>query len=352
MPQKNTGFLSDFEKGKIIALKMKNDSFPAIAKQLNRPLSTVKHFYQRYKMRGTSKNQSSTGRPRIIDERTQRHLARASKKARHLPLAELCNDIVPKVSVRTVKRSLAEVNIKKWRAKKRALLKQRHAIQRLAWAKKHKEWTKEDWKGIIFSDECSVEKSKNPKGIWVFRTPAEKWEKDCIHGVTKGPGIKLMVWACIWGRNKGPLIPIFEKSVNRWVYIQVLEDGLLDTLQEVEDTIGDPVFQQDNAKIHTARDTMAWFEENNIQVMEWPSNSPDLNPIEHCWKRLKEKLHQRFPDIHKTKGGPAAVRRCLAEALSDVWTRDIEGDFLEKLWESMPKRVAAVLKAKGWYTKY
>src|SRR5687767_13427266 len=95
-PQKNTGFLSDLEKGKIIALKMKNDSFSAIAKQLNRPLSTVKHIYQRYKMRGTYKNHSSTGRPKIIDERTQRHLARASKKARHLPLAELRNDIAPK----------------------------------------------------------------------------------------------------------------------------------------------------------------------------------------------------------------------------------------------------------------
>jgi len=54
--------------------------------------------------------------------------------------------------------------------------------------------------------------------------------------------------------------------------------------------------------------------------MEWPSNSPDLYSIEHCWKRLKEKLHQRFPNIHKTKGGPDGVRRCLAEALDVVWT--------------------------------
>jgi len=48
---------------------------------------------------------------------------------------------------------------------------------------------------------------------------------------------------------------------------------------------------------------MAWFAGNNIQVMEWPPNSLDLNPIENCWKRFKKKLHQRFPNIHKTKGG-------------------------------------------------
>jgi len=68
--------------------------------------------------------------------------------------------------------------------------------------------------GIIFSDESMVEMSQNLKGIWVFRTPDAKWKKDCIQGVTKGPSIKLIVWACIWGRNEGGLIPIFDKRVN------------------------------------------------------------------------------------------------------------------------------------------
>jgi len=88
----------------------------------------------------------------------------------------------------------------------------------------YKNWTKEDFEEVIFSDKCMVEKSKDPKGIWVFRTGEEKWHKDRIHWVTKGAGIKLMVWACIWGRTKSALIPIFEKSVDRFVYIGVLED--------------------------------------------------------------------------------------------------------------------------------
>ena len=66
-----------------------------------------------------------------------------------------------------------------------------------------------------------------------------------------------MVWACIWGKNKGPLMPIFDRSVAGCVYIGVLEDGLVDVWQEVEDTVGDPIFQQNGAKIYTARDTMA-----------------------------------------------------------------------------------------------
>ena len=157
----------------------------------------------------------------------------------------------------------------------------------------------------LLQDATPADQTQDP---FLLITPEEKYHKDYIHRVTKGAGIKLMVWACIWCRNKGPLIPIFGKSVDRFVYIGVLEDGLVDVWQEVEDTVGDPIFQQDGAKIHTARDTMAWFAENHIQVMEWPPNSPDLNPLEPCWKRVKEKLHQRFPNIHKTKGGPDTVR--------------------------------------------
>jgi len=154
------------------------------------------------------------------------------------------------------------------------------------------------------------------------------------------------------GSNKGTLIPIFDKSVNRFVYSGVLKDGLVDVWQDVEDTVGDPIFQQDDAKIHTARDTITWFAGNNIQVMEWPPNSTDLNLIEHCWKTLKEKLHQRFPNINNTKAGLDIVKRCLAEAFDVVWILDRKADFLESLWESMPRRVAAVLDALGWYTKY
>ena len=69
----------------------------------------------------------------------------------------------------------------------------KHAKQRLAWALTHKDWDASDWEEVIFSDECMVEKSRNSRVDWVFRTPGEKWEKDCIQGVIKGPDVKLMV---------------------------------------------------------------------------------------------------------------------------------------------------------------
>jgi len=76
--------------------------------------------------------------------------------------------------VRTVKRILAKEDIKKWRAKKRPKLTEDHAAERLRWALRYADWTEEDWKSVIWSDECSVKKSKDPRTVWVFRTAYEK----------------------------------------------------------------------------------------------------------------------------------------------------------------------------------
>ena len=60
------------------------------------------------------------------------------------------------------------MKIKKWRAKKRALLTEAHAQVRREWGKCYKDWTEEDWSGVKFSDECSVKKSKDPRTFWVL----------------------------------------------------------------------------------------------------------------------------------------------------------------------------------------
>jgi len=108
---------------------------------------------------------------------------------------------------------------------------------------------------------------------------------------------------------------------------------------------------QDNSSVHTAHDTLEWFDENNIDLEDHPPLSPDLNLIEHAWVELKRRLHQQYPDILDTPGGPDRIRARLAEVLPLIWDT-IPDSFFKKLWQSMPSRVAAVIDVKGWYTCY
>jgi hypothetical protein len=110
-------------------------------------------------------------------------------------------------------------------------------------------------------------------------------------------------------------------------------------------------FPQDNAPVHKPAVVMDFFKKYNIQVEDWPPYSPDLNPIEHVWVELKRRLHRRYPDIGNTEGGPDKVNARLADVLHEIWV-EIPEAYLEKLWKSMPDRVAAVIDAKGWYTRY
>jgi len=67
---------------------------------------------------------------------------------------------------------------------------------------------------------------------------------------------------------------------------------------------------------------------------------------------VKEKLYQYFPNIHKFKESEETIRKHLAEARNQVWAQDIEGEFLQRLWVTLPSRVASVLDVREWYKKY
>jgi transposase len=92
-------------------------------------------------------------------------------------------------------------------------------------------------------------------------------------------------------------------------------------------------FMQDNAPIHKAKMITKWLRENGVKVLKWPPYSPDLNQIEHLWFVLKE------------------IREALGKALKEAWESIPEKRF-KVLWKKYNRRIDAVCKAKGWWTKY
>jgi transposase len=105
------------------------------------------------------------------------------------------------------------------------------------------------------------------------------------------------------------------------------------------------LFQQDNARSHTERETMDYLEQNNINVLPWPSKSQDLNPIEHLWDQLDKRVLQRQP--------PPQTLDQRRQMLQQEWrTIPRNNDIVRNLIESMPRRCRAVLAARGGHTRY
>ena len=111
-----------------------------------------------------------------------------------------------------------------------------------------------------------------------------------------------MVWAGISGLGKTELA-FCPNKMNSTGYQKVLNDTLMPLIARFPHI--DWIFQQDNASVHSSKSTKLWLEQQNIQVLPWPSQSPDLNCIENVWSMLAHPVYddcRQFNDIEQLRG--------------------------------------------------
>ena len=107
---------------------------------------------------------------------------------------------------------------------------------------------------------------------------------------------------------------------------------------------------KDNASIHTAKKIKKWFKDNAIPLLDQAPYSPDMNPIEHVWAKMKEWLCLHHPELLNMGKSQDAYDQ-LARAIKEAWNA-LDQEYIDNLIRGMPRRVEALRMAKGWHTKY
>lgn len=334
---------SSAQKENILSLASNGHSTHTIASKLSLSQSTVSrvlrnlHFNQHY---------SSGGRPSKLSAMSQRAVLTqitTGKAANAVEATNYINTIIPTpVSSETVRRVLRKNSFKAVVKKKKPLLSARHRQRRLAFAQKYREWTVEDWKRVIWSDETKINRFGSDGRQWVWKKKGEGLIEREVQGTVKFGGGNIMVWGCMGWNGVGHLAEV-EGRMDADQYVDILKNHMLPSLEESGISEEEVIFQQDNDPKHTSKKAKKWMEDNNITLLDWPAQSPDISPIEHQWVHLKRELA-------KYEVAPKGVWE-IWERVVEVWN-NIPPEVCQNLIESMPRRLEAVIKAKGGHTKY
>ncbi|QRV85612.1 Transposable element Tc1 transposase [Ceratobasidium sp. AG-Ba] len=346
---------SEFDRGRMVALRSQGLSYPQIAQELNFSLSGVYSFLQRYNKYHTYKSRPRSGRPVAISPRKERHIVATLRKHRfhsYRNVAELVGNKTTWMQVRNVAH---QNGYHRRSARRKPYLRQSTVDQRLKWAKDN---TGRDWNGVAWSDECSLETGESPGQTMVTRRPGEEFLPSTIVPTFRSGRKTLMVSGVIANGRKGPLIPIKPATtdsngqkrkgaggMNGEDYVeQVLKGPLLDFYRSLEEERGIEMYLvEDGASTHRRKLTQVARDELGIRSLPHPPSSPDLNPIEPLWQDLKKGIAK----IPRSRNSLES----LWKAAKQVWDGFTDED-VAKYTSQMDARVQAVKKAKGFHTRF
>lgn len=331
--------LTDFEKGQIVAWNASGYSMRAIGEHLGRDHSTISKFLKKVENSGSISRLSGSGRPRATTEREDRLILKMQKKDWSISSPNIKSELDLQVSEKTIRNRLHEKGLRSYWSVRKPMLSDKNRKARLAWAKVHVTWKPEDWSRVIFSDESPYTlRFQGRRRVW--RHHNERYNIKALSGTVKHD-IKVNVWGCFSNQGVGSLCRV-NGILDQIQYREILEKFMIPKSKDLlPKKCRTWEFQHDNDPKHTAKSVKEFLAQKKVQVMEWPSQSPDLNPIENLWSILDSNIKDRKPKNADE----------LFEVLEAEW-KELDKDILESLIGSMKRRCQAVIVSKGGPTRY
>ena len=188
---------------------------------------------------------------------------------------------------------------------------------------------------VRFSDEkrFKLKASDKPAGVW---RKADQRLHPRFVGKKSLDVRSVMVWLCIAGDGSSLLLRCPDRMDSEAYQTEILTPALPFIKGR------NLVFQQDWAACHGSRSTRKWFADHSVPVLwDYPSFSPDLNPVENCWPLI----------VRNLKGHKAKDLDSLWEAIEAAWAK-VPRSVVCKMFSGMVRRLTAVQVARGGHTKY
>jgi transposase len=334
--------LTELDCGKILALSEQRKSIREIEKETGISKSTVGDVIKQYGKKESMGRNIKSGRPSSIGDKELGIIRKIHKKNPKISVPKLNRIFFEKTSIivsnQTIRNTLNKLGFSSCRPIKRPLLNKKNITSRFGLCKKWSYKSDIFWRSVIFSDECKFNLITSDGIQYVWREPGKRFNSRYTIQTVKYGGGNVMAWGCISYNGVGRLVFI-EDTMDKYEYVNILANNLQESVEEMG--MNYYIFQHDNDPKHTSMYVKEFFEENEIEVLKWPSQSPDLNPIEHVWSHIKREL----------AGKNFRNKNELKEELVRLW-KNIPKKLLEKLIDSMPKRIRSVLKANGKHTSY
>ncbi|KAG2469076.1 TC1A transposase, partial [Polypterus senegalus] len=254
-------------------------------------MSTVASIICKWKKFETTRTLPRAGWPFKLSDWRRRALVREVTKNPMVTLSELQRSSVERGEPSrrtTISAAIHQSGLYGRVARRKPLLSKRHMASCLEFAKRHLKDSQTMRNKILWSDETKIELFDVNARRHVWRKPGTAHHQANTIPTVKHGGGSIMLWGCFSAAGTGRLVSIKE-----------------------------------------------WLQDNSVNVLEWPSQSPDLNPIEHLWRDLKMAVHRRFPS------NLMELERCCKKE----WAK-LAKDRCAKLVSSYSKRLEAEIAAK------
>ncbi|GFW76908.1 transposable element Tcb2 transposase [Trichonephila clavipes] len=332
--------LDAFTRGRIIGKLEEGRSVTSVAAEFGIAHSIVSRLWRQFQTTGKAIRGFSSGRPRGTTPADDRYIVLQARRNRRQTAGEIARHTTqatgrPK-SRFTVARRLHGGGLFARRPVRCVPLTPAHRRRRSLWCREHRNWRDNEWGRVLFIDESRFSLSSDSHRILIWRERGSRNHPSNIIERDRYGGRGVLVWGGIMLGSRTDLHIFDTGSVNGTRYCNEI---LLPYVRLFRGAMGlQFLFMDDNAPCHRTVAAKQLLESEDIERMDWPARSPDLNPIEHVWDFLGRRLAARTL--------PPVTIRELGLALQDEWAA-MPQQLIGTLILSMGRRCETCLAVSG-----